>query len=409
MTSSLELLQTAEARAAAFVVPRTTNARKIVVALSGGVDSSVAAWLLKEMGHEVIGVSLRLAPDDDGSRQATSGRCCSVDDMADARRVCGALGIAFHAIDARARFREAVFQPFVDAWRRGETPIPCLACNHEVKVGDLLKTARDLGATLATGHYARKVQRSFARGERWALARPVDDDRDQTYYLYGTPHEDIADLELPLGDLDKPVVRALAKRAGLAIFHKPDSQEICFVPDGDTAGVVERAGGKGTAGELVHIDGRHLRTHDGVHRFTVGQRRGTGVSSSTPGERLYVLDVDGSSGAVTVGQREHLAVTRVQARPLRLAQPVEAWPAVIDVQVRARAKPQRARFTADVAAGTLALAFEESVYGIALGQAAVCYDGDTLLGGALLTARVDGAAPRAVASCTGADRSACGR
>ena len=399
MTSSLELLQSADARADAFVVARALEPRKVVVALSGGVDSSVATWLLKEMGHDVIGVSLRLAPENDqaeGSRQAKAGRCCSVDDMTDARRVCGALDIPFHAIDARARFREAVFLPFVEAWRRGETPIPCLACNHDVKVGDLLHTARDLGAALATGHYARKVRLPAQSGGAWALARPVDDDRDQTYYLYGTRHEDIADLELPLGDLDKPLVRALAKRAGLPVFAKPDSQEICFVPDGDTAGVVERAVGPGKAGELVHIDGRRLRAHDGVHKFTVGQRRGTAVSSSTPGERLYVLDVDGTSGDVTVGQREHLAVTQMSARPLRLAQPLAAWPAVVDVQVRARAKPQRARFCADLDAGTLALTFDEPIYGVALGQAAVCYDGDTLLGGALLTARIDGVAPRSV-------------
>lgn len=394
MTSSLALLQSADARAAAFVVPRAASPRKVVVALSGGVDSSVAAWLLKQAGHEVIGVSLRLAPDEEGGdRQAKAGRCCSVDDMTDARRVSHALGVPFHAIDARARFREAVFLPFVQAWQRGETPIPCLACNHDVKVGDLLKTARDLDAALATGHYVRKV----LRDERWALARPVDEDRDQTYYLYGTPHQDIADLELPLGELDKPLVRALAKRAGLPVFAKPDSQEICFVPDGDTAGVVERSAGKGTAGDLVHIDGRRLRSHDGVHRFTVGQRRGTGVSSTTPGERLYVVDVDGDSGAVTVGQREHLAVTQVRASPLRLAQPLHAWPAIVEVQVRARATPQRAHFTADTATGALSLTFLQPVYGVALGQAAVCYDGDALLGGALLTARIDGAAPRSVA------------
>ncbi len=388
-----ELLQTADARAAAFVPTRASQPRRVVVALSGGVDSSVAAWLLKEMGHEVIGVSLRLAPDSDAPAQ--SGRCCSVDDMTDARRVTSALGVPFHAIDARERFRERVFQPFVEMWKQGLTPIPCLACNHDVKVGDLLETARDLDAALATGHYARKVR----RGDAWALARPDDDDRDQTYYLYGTKHDDIADLELPLGDLDKPLVRALAKKAGLPVFAKPDSQEICFVPDGDTAAVVERAGGRGVSGQLVHIETRSkLRAHDGVHKFTVGQRRGTQVSSSTPGERLYVIDVDGVGGDVLVGPREHLAVTRVKARPLRLAQALATWPELIDVQVRARATPQKARWSVD--GDALALTFVEPVFGVALGQAAVCYDGDVLLGGALLTARVDGAAPRSISAST---------
>ncbi len=385
------LLATADARAAGFAVAPAADPRRVVVAMSGGVDSSVAAWLLKAAGHDVVGVSLRLAPDGPGDGPARSGRCCSVDDMTDARRVAGALGIPFHAIDARERFRAAVFEPFVEAWHRGETPIPCLACNHEVKLGDLLGTARDLGAALATGHYVRVVE--------GRLLRPADADRDQTYYLYGTPHDVIDELLFPLGDLDKPLVRALAKRAGLPVFDKPDSQEICFVPDGDTAGVVERAGGAGAAGELVHIDGRRLKRHGGVHRFTVGQRRGTGVSSPAEGERLYVVDVDGASGTVTMGPREALAVTRVKAAPLRLCAPLGSWPELVDVQVRARAVPQRARWA--LVDGALELRFEEPVHAVALGQAAVCYHGDVLLGGGLLVERCDGARPRAVVAAGG--------
>lgn len=398
VTSAPHLLETADARAAAFCAPEASAPRRVVVAMSGGVDSAVAAWLLKQMGHEVIGVSLRLAPDDSPSLEVRHGRCCSVDDMTDARRVADAIGIPFHAVDARARFKEAVFDPFVAAWRRGETPIPCLACNHEVKLGDLLRTARDLDAALATGHYARLVRRADGT---LALARPADRSRDQTYYLYGTPHDVLADLELPLGDLDKPLVRALAKRAGLPVFQKPDSQEICFVPDGDTAAVVERAGGRGRGGELVHINGTRLKDHDGVHRFTVGQRRGTGVAQppgpdGAPPERLYVVDVDGETGRVTLGGKEHLAVTRVKAAPLLLAAPLSSWPERVTVQVRARHEGQRARWRVD--GDVLDLVFDEPVHAVALGQAAVCYDGDVLLGGALLVERSDGAAPRRVCS-----------
>ncbi len=375
----------ARARARAFDVPRAATPSKVVVALSGGVDSAVAAWLLKESGHDVVCVSLRLAPDAPSSERR-EGRCCSVDDMTDARKVADAIDAPFYAVDARDRFKEAVFDPFVAAYRAGRTPIPCLACNHEVKLGDLFATARDLDARIATGHYARVVD----RGGRRALARPRDVARDQSYYLYGTNTEVVDALELPLGDLDKPLVRALAERAGFRISTKPDSQEICFVPDGDHAAVVEAASGKLPGGDLVTIGGKKLRAHDGVHRFTVGQRRGVGVGT---GDRAYVVDVDADSGRVTVGPREALFVHEVLAAPLMCPVPLAEWPDVVSAQVRARHRPQRARwFVKDD--GALRLSFEEPVLGVALGQAVVCYDGDVLLGGAVITGRLDGAAPR---------------
>jgi tRNA-specific 2-thiouridylase len=383
-------LADARVRAQSYVVPKAQTPMRVVVALSGGVDSSVAAWLLREAGHEVLGVSLRLAPDDAGSLAVRHGRCCSVDDMTDARRVADALGISFYAIDARARFQEAVLEPFVKAYRQGLTPIPCLACNHEVKLGDLLGTARDLDARLATGHY---VQKRIVDGHA-VLARPVDRSRDQTYYLYGTPHDVVDEFEFPLGDLDKPLVRALAERAGLpSVAQKPDSQEICFVPDGDHARVVEAWSGPLPGGDLVHIGGKHLRRHEGVHRFTVGQRRGTGVASATSGEKLYVVDVDAGSGQVTLGPRDALACSHVRAHPLRESVPVSRWPSRVLVQVRARAVPQLATWTRTDDGG-IELVFDEPVFAVALGQAAVLYDGDVLLGGALLTARLDGAMPR---------------
>ena len=380
----------AHARAAAFVVVKAAQPRRVVVALSGGVDSSVALWLLKEQGHEVIGVALRLAPDDDGSLAVRHGRCCSHDDMTDARRVADAVGAAFYAIDARDRFKAAVFDPFVAAYRAGHTPIPCLACNHEVKLGDLLKTARSLDAVLATGHYVRNRERAGAP----AIARPIDVRRDQTYWLYGTPHDDVGDLLFPLGELDKPLVRALALRAGLPVVAaKPDSQEICFVPDGDHAAVVERASGPLPGGALVHIGGKPLGTHKGVHHFTVGQRRGTGVASPNEGERLYVVDVDASSQRVTLGPKEALATTTVRAGPHKTAQALSSWPSEISAQVRARHPAQAARWRVDDD-GSLVITFVEPVLGVALGQALVAYDGDVVLGGGVITGRLDGALPR---------------
>jgi tRNA-specific 2-thiouridylase len=386
----------ARARAAAFVVPRAARPRRVVVALSGGVDSSVVAWLLKEAGHEVIGVSLRLAPDDDSALAVRHGRCCSHDDLTDARRVADAVGAPFYALDARARFKDAVFDPFVRDWRSGRTPIPCLACNHDVKLGDLLKTARTMDAALATGHYVRRVDRVDPVDggvTHAAIARPADRRRDQTYWLYGTPFSDVADLLFPLGDLDKPLVRALAARAGLpTVAHKPDSQEICFVPDGDHAAVVERASGALPEGNLVHIGGRPLGRHSGVHQFTVGQRRGTGVASPNDGERLYVVDVDAASATVTLGPREALATTVVRASPLRLTQPLSSWPRQVFAQVRARHTAQKATWHVD--GDVLTVRFDEPVLGVAPGQALVVYDGDVVLGGAVIDARVDGAIPR---------------
>lgn len=390
--------QDAKMRAEQFVVPKAENPERIVVALSGGVDSSVAAWLLTEAGHTVIGVTLRLAPDDTSSLEVRQGRCCSSDDMTDARQLCDALGIPFYAVDARDRFKEAVFDPFVEAYRKGLTPIPCLACNHEVKFGDLYATARSLDAKLATGHYARVCD----VGGYKTIGRPFDMSRDQTYYLYGTASEVADHLVLPLGDLDKPLVRALAQKAGLPVFAKPDSQEICFVPDGDHAKIVEKARGPMPEGELVHISGKKLRKHDGIHKFTVGQRRG--ISMGT-GDKLYVVDVDPDTNKVTMGPREALQVTSILVEKLRPIIPVSAWPDEIFVQVRARQVPAKATWrlveddlapesTKNNLTKKLELHFVEPVQAVALGHAAVCYAGDAVLGGGVISARLDGAIPR---------------
>ncbi|MEM7589476.1 MAG: tRNA 2-thiouridine(34) synthase MnmA [Myxococcota bacterium] len=371
-----------------FDVQPAPHPTRIMVALSGGVDSSVAAWLLQQAGHEVIGVSLRLAPDAPaGTRR--QGRCCSNDDMTDARQVCDKLGIAFYAIDARDLFHKQVFSPFVQAYKAGLTPSPCLACNHVVKFGSLHRTALSLNAQLATGHYAQRVQYK----KHLTLARPVDQQRDQTYYLYGTPKQALESLQLPLGKLHKPLVRALAQRAGLGRVHnKPDSQEICFVPDGNHARVIENASGSLPTGDVVHINGKKLGQHAGIHHFTVGQRRGTRVSV---GQRSYVVDVDPQNNRVTMGCKQALACGKVRVGQLNALVPTSQWPSRVNVQIRARHQPQQAHWEVNKK-GQLQLQFEQPAFAVALGQAAVVYDGDVLLGGGILCARLDTAIPREV-------------
>jgi tRNA-specific 2-thiouridylase len=363
----------------------STPGERVVVALSGGVDSAVAAWIHASRGDDVIGVTLRLAPDAPGE-PVRQGRCCSHDDMVDARQVCDVLDVPFYAVDARARFHDAVFAPFVEAYRRGSTPIPCAACNHVVKFGDLVKTARSLDAKLSTGHYARIVE----RGAGFAIARPFDASRDQTYYLYGTPPDVVADTRFPLGALKKSEVREIARAVGLRVSEKPDSQEICFVPDGDHARVVERASGAMPKGDIVDLDGKSLGAHDGVHRFTIGQRRGTGVAG---GKRLYVIDIDADRAEVVMGERDALLATTLVATDVRASVPVSQWPTTVMAQVRARMEPAPAsvRFLDDE---SFELRFHAPVTSIAPGQACVVYDGDSVLGGGTITARTDGARPR---------------
>ncbi|MES2504411.1 MAG: tRNA 2-thiouridine(34) synthase MnmA [Myxococcota bacterium] len=361
---------------------------KIVVAMSGGVDSSVAALLLKEQGHEVIGVSLRLAPDDNGSLEKREGRCCSIDDMTDARQVCDRLGIPFYAIDSRDKFKEVVFDPFIKAYRQGITPIPCLACNHEVKFGDLYKTAQSLGAQLATGHYAQVIDYQGVK----TLARPEDQARDQTYYLYGTDAEVVQSLHLPLGGLHKPAVRELAKKMGMKVHDKPDSHEICFVPDGNHARVVEGASGPMPSGAMVNSEGKQVSSHAGVHHFTIGQRRGIGVGL---GEKAYVADLDADKQLVTLGPKSALACTKISAGPVRVIVPTHLWPEIVEVQIRARHQPQQARWSIDDS-GQLIFDFLEPTYAVALGQAAVVYDNNAMLGGGLITGRLDGKFPRKI-------------
>jgi tRNA-specific 2-thiouridylase len=361
---------------------------RIAVAMSGGVDSSVAAARLAAEGHEVIGLSMRLYTPPQGE----AGRCCSVDDLEDARRVADLVGIRHYVLNYEAPFREAVIDPFVREFAAGRTPIPCVACNSHLKFDRMLALARGLGATaLATGHYARVAP---GLGGRVRLLRAADPGKDQSYYLFPLTQAALRHACFPLGDMTKAEVRALATRLRLPVADKPESQEICFVPDGDHAAFVERTGPAAGAaaprpGALVDLEGREVGRHAGVHRFTVGQRKGLGPAPSDgrrPPAPRYVVALDAERARVVVGPREALlrsgcAVERVNwvggeppAGPLRAA-----------VKIRARHPAAAALVEADRAGGAL-VRFEGPQAGVAPGQAAVFYDGDEVVGGGFIRA-----------------------
>lgn len=343
---------------------------RIVVAMSGGVDSSVAAALLVEAGHEVIGVTMRLAGD--------RSRCCSLDDAEDARRVAERLGIRFYVADYADAFRREVMEPWADAYLAGRTPIPCVACNRRFKFRHLLDRAQALGASaVATGHYAR-IERDAAGAP--SLLRGVDPAKDQSYFLFDLGPEQLARIRFPVGALGKDEVRARARSLGLATADKPESQEICFVANGDTGAAVEkiRPGAAPGPGEIVDERGHVVGRHDGIHRFTVGQRRGLGVAT---GSRVYVRAIDAAANRVEIAPIERLG-----ARGARLdgvswvAGAAPRAPLRARVCVRYRHAGARAAIEAD-AAGGARVAFDEPVTAVAPGQAAVFYDGERVLGG----------------------------
>lgn len=355
---------------------------KVVAALSGGVDSSVAAALLHQAGHQVVGITLKLAPDAPHQNPA-SRRCCSVDDSMDARSVCTALGIPFYVMDARQRFADQVIAPFVSAYRGGTTPIPCVACNQHLKFGHLLSRAKALESHLATGHYARNVPGPHGP----ELHRPVDTDRDQTYYLYSMGRDALDILEFPLGSLLKPDVRALADQMGLPVSHKPDSQEICFVPDAGHAAFVEKWDGQGARpGRLVDASGQQVGTHPGVHALTVGQRKGLRVTGK---DRLYVLQLDAATGDARVGPEPDLWAAGLVADAANwLVHPNEMaslWNAPVWVQVRAHHSAAQARLEPMAQQpGAFRAVFDQPQRAVAPGQSAVVYRGTRCLGGGII-------------------------
>jgi tRNA-specific 2-thiouridylase len=364
---------------------------RVVVAMSGGVDSSAVAALLHEAGYEVVGVTLQLY--DHGAATGRKGACCAGQDIRDARDVAARLGIAHYVLDYESRFRDAVIADFADSYARGETPVPCIQCNRSVKFRDLLGVARDLGAAaLATGHYARRVGGAVGA----ELHRGADPARDQSYFLFATTQAQLDFLRFPLGELPKDETRRHAARLGLAVADKPDSQDICFVPDGNYARLVEKLRPEAIRpGEIVDLAGGVLGRHDGTINFTVGQRRGLGIGGVA--EPLYVVAVDPGSARVVVGPRTALARTELEATGFNWLGGDAAPDHVGDVAVRIRsaAAPAPASLVLSADRARATIAFAQPEYGVAAGQAAVVYRGERVLGGGWIARTPAAVAPRA--------------
>jgi tRNA-specific 2-thiouridylase len=346
---------------------------RIVVAMSGGVDSSVAAALLAEQGHDVIGLSMQLY---DQSGTQSFGSCCTLDDLHDARRVASARGFPHYIVNFERQFTDTVISNFVNEYTSGRTPIPCAHCNSDLKFATLLDRARGLGSDyLATGHYARVGQ---AADGRFHLRRSLDPDKDQSYFLFSLTQDQLACAVFPVGALSKPEVRSEAHRLGLLVADKADSQEICFVPNGDYATFVESRAAAVRPGAIVNERGEQLATHAGVHRFTIGQRKGLGVAAQAP---LYVLKIDADSGDVTVGPRSALDRASFTASGMNWIgrDASTAWiPAAAQIRHRHRPASGRVRACDD---GRAEFEFDEPQPAVTPGQAAVFYDGDVVIGG----------------------------
>src|SRR5262252_6962977 len=356
--------------------------------MSGGVDSSTVAAMLRAEGFTVVGLTMQLwnqrrLAGREGMPEQVQGRCCSIDDVYDARRVAEDLGIPYYVVNHEERFERDVVRPFVDEYLSGRTPIPCSLCNNHLKFDQLLITARQIGADLlATGHYARNEYDE--RSGRWLLKRPADVSKDQTYFLFGLTQEQLSRTLFPLGEMRKPEVREEARRTGLRLFEKPDSQEICFIPGGDYKvfldAYLEEQGETipHTAGELVTTGGEVLGAHDGIHNFTVGQRKGLGVATGSP---LYVLEIRGDRHEVVVGDADELQSTKFRCREVNWIS-IEDLRSPMRVRTKIRHRHEPAMSTLEKTGDDeVTVTFDEPQRAITPGQAAVFYDGDVVVGG----------------------------